>query len=107
MTLTEIQKQLPWGKPYSEKFNALDLPYKDFQHAIQHTMKALGKLSAIIEDADHGQGLFFPKEEVEKYLADVVICAIRAASVTPVIPINIEEAVIRRIEAKNGITLKK
>lgn len=107
MTLTEIQKQLPWGKFYSDKFRALDLPYKDFQHAITHTMKALGKLSAIIDDADHGEGMFFPPADVEKYLADVIICAIRAASVNPMGPIDIERAVIRRIETKNDVTLKK
>lgn len=107
MRLSEIQAQLPWGKFYSEKFTQLDLPYKDFQHAITHTMKALGKLAAIIDDADHAEGIFFPLSDVEKYLADVIICAIRAASVNPLGPIDIERAVIRRIESKNDVTLKK
>lgn len=107
MNLTDIQGQLPWGKFYSEKFKALDLPYKDFQHALMHTMKALGKLSAIIDDADHGDEPYFPKADVEKYLADVVICAIRAATVSPSGYIDIGEAVVRRIESKNGITLRQ
>ena len=103
-TIKEIQDLLPWGKFYSEEFRALPLPYKDFQHALMHVFKAAGKLAGIVDDADHGDA-FFPKEDVEKYLADVVICAIRAANVNPSGSFDLGEAVIRRIEGKNGIKL--
>lgn len=105
MNIRELQANLPWGRFYSQQFRALDLPYKDFQHALAHIAKASGKLFAMIDDADHGEPLAFQKSEVEKYLADLVICAIRAANVNPSGSFNLEEAVIRRIESKNGVKL--
>ena len=104
MDIAAIQARLPWGRFYSEQFKALDLPYKDFQHALAHVAKANGKLFAMIDDADHGDG-FFPKAEVEKYLADLVICAMRAANVNPSGAFDLGEAVVRRIEAKNGVKI--
>lgn len=103
-TLKEIQDRLPWGKLYSVEFRKLEHNYKDFQHALMHVFKAAGKLAGMVDDADHGD-TFFPKEDVEKYLADVVICAIRAASVNPTGAFDIGEAVLRRIEAKNGVKI--
>lgn len=105
MNITEIQEKLPWGKFYSERFRALDLPYKDFQHALAHVAKATGKLFAMIDDADHGVEPAFPKADVEKYLADLVICAIRAANVNPSGSFDLGAAVVRRIEDKNEVKL--
>jgi hypothetical protein len=45
------------------------------------------------------------RESAEKYLADLVICAIRMASVAPGGPIDLERAVIRRIESKNAVSI--
>lgn len=104
MDIETIQAKLPWGRFYSEQFKAMDLPYKDFQHALAHIAKATGKLFAMIDDADHGE-LSFQKEDVEKYLADLVICAIRAANTNPSGSFDLGAAVVRRIEAKNGVKL--
>jgi hypothetical protein len=104
MALSQIQKQLPWGKFYSEEFKLMNSPSKDFQHALWHVTKALGKLAGIIDDADHGD-TSFPRADVEKYLADIVICAVRAASVNPSGSIDIGEAVVGRIESKNEVKL--
>ncbi len=104
MDIVTLQQKLPWGRFYSAQFKALDLPYKDFQHALAHIAKASGKLFAMIDDADHGDG-FFPEEDVKKYLADLVICAMRAANVNPSGGFDLGEAVIRRIEEKNGVKL--
>ena len=104
MNIKELQERLPWGRFYSEQFKALNLPYKDFQHALAHIAKANGKLFAMIDDADHGEESF-RKEDVEKYLADLVICAIRAANVNPSGSFDLGSAVVRRIEAKNGVKL--
>jgi lipopolysaccharide biosynthesis protein len=45
-------------------------------HALVHLTKALGKLASAMNDAEHEQRANRP-EEVEKYLADLVICAAR------------------------------
>lgn len=50
----------------------------DTNHALVHMMKALGKVSAALNDAEHEQRA--PQaNEVDKYLADLVICAARFA----------------------------
>lgn len=50
----------------------------DTSHALMHMTKALGKVASALNDAEHEQRA--PRaEEVQKYLADLVICAARFA----------------------------
>lgn len=105
MNIATLQEKLPWSLAYGEGFKANPTTYKDFQHALTHIHKAAGKLAAIVEDADHDRAVFFHKADVEKYLADLVICAMRMANTNPTGVIDLERAVINRLELKNGITL--
>lgn len=68
-------------------------------------MKALGKLAALIEEADHDYATTFPKEELAKYLADLVICAHRMANKNTTGPIDMEAAILARMEIKMGTGL--
>lgn len=105
MNILEIQERLPWSIAYGEGFKLNPTTYKDFQHALVHISKASGKLWTMVEDADHDRESFFPKEDVEKYLADLVICAMRMANTNPTGPIDLQAAVIHRLESKNGVKL--
>ncbi len=101
-----LQDQLPWGaNDYSPEFQASPLYHKDFQHALIHILKALGKLSAFVEEADHTDGINFPYDEISKYLADVVICTVRMANTKPIAKVNLSRAVLDRIEEKMGVRL--
>lgn len=105
MTLSEIQKELEktWTlESYSEEFKAGKLPYRDFDHALKHVMKATGKLVSMVEEADHG-GESFPVQRVANYIADLVICGIRLASKHPYGQIDIESAVMARIREKADV----
>lgn len=105
MNILEIQERLPWSLAYGSHFKDSGTTYKDFQHALLHISKASGKLAAIVEDADHEREPFFPKEDVEKYLADLVICAMRMANTNPTGLIDLQQAVVHRLENKNGVKL--
>jgi hypothetical protein len=48
-------------------------------HALTHMMKALGMLASALNDAEHERREMRP-EEIEKYLADMVISAARFGS---------------------------
>lgn len=104
LTLREIQERLTtgWADTYGALFRASPVAYKDLQHAHLHVMKALGKLAALIEEADHDYATTFPKEEVAKYLADLVICAHRMANKNATGPIDMEAAILARMEVKMG-----
>jgi len=80
MTIAEIQEhvRLAWtNETYSKEFNGSGISHKDFGHALLHVMKAAGKLAAIVDDADHGKT---NTDQAGKLLADLVICAARAAN---------------------------
>jgi hypothetical protein len=50
----------------------------DTNHALVHMTKALGKVASALNDAEHEHRK--PRaDEIEKYLADLVICASRFA----------------------------
>lgn len=104
-----LQEQLPqlWtNEAYSKEFNAIPSQHKDFQHALLHIMKTTGKLASMVEEVDHMRcTLYFPKELAEKYLADLVICALRMAIKNPTGEIDLEKAVFDRIEEKMGVKL--
>lgn len=48
----------------------------DANHALVHLTKALGKIASALNDAEHEHRTPRP-EEIDKYLADLVICASR------------------------------
>lgn len=102
-----LQGELPkiWtDELYSAQFKASPSRYKDFDHALKHVTKALGKLIVTTEEQDHGEPPTVASE-VEKYLADLVICAVRLAITNPTGPIDLEAAVLDRIGKKMGVTL--
>ncbi len=101
LTLRNIQNQLPWTIKYSRDFHANPQSHKDFAHALTHVLKAAGKLAATVDDLDHRRE---SQDEYEKYIADLVICALRMANTAP-IPIDLHSAVINRLESKNEIKL--
>ncbi len=51
----------------------------DPNHALVHMTKALGKIASALNDAEHEQRAMQPGE-IDKYLADLVICAARFGS---------------------------
>ncbi|WP_061246650.1 hypothetical protein [Leptospira interrogans] len=109
MTLKELQLNLPWTVKYSEDFRSTPLTHKDFSHALHHVSKAAGKLHGFADDMDHNKDLALSvqPEEYGKYIADLVICALRLANTFPGRMIDLEDQVIKRIENKNGVLLIK
>ncbi len=106
-----LQEELPklWtDELYSKQFKSSPSPYKDFDHALKHVLKAAGKLLEMTEEADH-RGVPSPFEDTvsgfegsKKYLADLVISTVRMALTCPDGPIDLEQAVLDRIERKMG-----
>lgn len=109
LTLRELQTNLPWTIRYSADFRANPQPHKDFAHALIHVGKASGKLFALIDDMDHR------KETADNpairdfvpYLADLVVCALRAANTFPGGVVDLQRAVEKRLETKNGVKLPR
>lgn len=100
ITLRELQTQIPWTTHYHHDFRASPMAHKDFAHALLHVTKALGKLAAVVNDAEHGGSAFTP-EEVDRFVADLVVCALRMANTCPGRTIDLQRAVVDRIESKN------
>jgi hypothetical protein len=53
----------------------------DAGHALLHIQKAVGKIASALNDAEHEERTV-TREEVDRYLADLVICAARFAGGT-------------------------
>lgn len=103
-SLRALQTNLPWTVRYSQDFRATPLTHKDFTHALLHVAKALGKLTGLADDMDHDRAVADqPKlrEAYSKYLADLVVCALRAANVFPGGVVDLQKAVEDRIVEKN------
>lgn len=105
-TLQDMQLTLPWTVKYSRDYRSNPESHKDFRHAITHVMKATGKLCIIIDDYDHRRASEFDAK-AKDYLADLVICAMRAANVYPGGVINLMQAVQDRVTDKNFTNVKK
>jgi hypothetical protein len=103
-TLRELQTSLPWTVHYHRDFRASPMTHKDFGHALLHVFKAAGKLAALVDLAQHG-GCEFVAEDTDRYVADLVVCALRMANTCPGRTIDLERAVVERIETKNGVKL--
>ena len=104
-TIRELQCSLPWTAHYHRDFRATPQTHKDFGHALLHIHKAGGKLASIIDEAEHaGYDWADPsrRAEVEKYIADMVVCALRMANTCPDGAIDLQAAVERRLAAKNN-----
>lgn len=106
LTLREIQAQLPWSIHYKTSFRESPMPHKHFSHALTHVSKALGKLHSLVNEAEHA-GCDFTAEETDYLLADLIICAIRAANTIPNRVADIQRITEDRIEKKNGFKLKR
>jgi len=106
LTLRELQTQLPWTIHYHHDFRTSPMAHKDFGHALLHVVKATGKLSEIVNNAEH-KGSEFKPAEVDPYIADLVVCALRLANTIPGRILDLQQAVEKRIEMKNGVTLKR
>lgn len=64
-------------------------------HALVHMTKALGKIASAINDAEHDNRAPY-RIEVDKYLADLVICAAMFAGGV----VDLEEACVSRLAEK-------
>lgn len=103
-TLRELQTTLPWTVHYHRDFRSSPMAHKDFGHALTHVFKAAGKLAALVNEAEH-KGCEFKAEETDRYVADLVVCALRLANTCPGRTIDLQRAVQERIETKNGVKL--
>ena len=104
-TLQDLQVSLPWTIKYSRDFRSNPQPHKDFTHAIVHVGKALGKLFAFADDMDHDRDVALRPETLHRhrqYVADLVVCALRAANVYPGGPFDLHDAVVDRVRTKNA-----
>lgn len=104
-TLRELQASLPWTGHYHRDFRSTPMTHKDFSHALLHIHKAGGKLASIIDEAEHaGYAWESPanRADVQKYIADMVICALRMANTCPDGVIDLQRAVEERLVAKNN-----
>ena len=110
MDLRKLQLNLPWTIRYSRDFRANPQPHKDFAHAVLHAQKALGRLAELIDHMDHdrdvaGQSGDALRQEYGKFVADLIVCALRMANTFPGGTIDLQRAVIHRIETKNAVQL--
>lgn len=109
-TIRELQSGLPWTAHYHRDFRSSPMTHKDFGHALLHVLKASGKLAAIIDDAEHGGYDWADpakRADVEKYVADMVICALRMANTCPDGVIDLQRAVDERLTSKNNQLVAK
>jgi RES domain-containing protein len=109
-SVRELQSSLPWTAHYHRDFRATPMTHKDFGHALLHITKASGKLAAIIDDAEHGGYDWADpakRADVEKYVADMVICALRMANTCPDGVIDLQRAVEERLTSKNNQLVAK
>src|SRR5574338_372955 len=104
LTIRELQTNLPWTIHYHRDFRSSPMSHKDFGHALLHVTKACGKIASVINDAEHG-GSEFKSEEIDNYIADLVICALRMANTCPGRIIDLQTTVQKRIEDKNQMKL--
>lgn len=106
VSLRELQVNLPWTIRYSRDFRASPVPHKDFAHALHHVSKAAGRLHELADDCDHDRDVADAKdlrERYARYVADLVVCALRIANTFPGGVVDLEAAVVARIEDKNGV----
>lgn len=109
-SVRELQSSLPWTAHYHRDFRSNPQTHKDFGHALLHILKAAGKLAAIVDDAEHGGydwADLAKRADVEKYVADMVICALRMANTCPDGVIDLQRAIDERLTSKNNQLVAK
>jgi hypothetical protein len=99
MLIQQLQTEMkPWTvEPHFE--NNPD-PAFMFKHALFHATKATGKIAGAADDHDHNGAKIDPAvsfHECNKYLADLVICAMKMASEAS---IDLQKAVEFRMREK-------
>lgn len=104
-TIREFQATLPWGAhEYGQPFRARTDPQRDAHHALLHVHKAGGKLAGLLDDLDHNDEVValggLRDHDAGKYLADLLICALRVANTWPGGPIDLSAALERRLAEK-------
>jgi hypothetical protein len=74
MSIKNLQKEVNnrWNKQINNPCYNCDTN----QHMIVHMAKALGKIASVLNDAEH-ENRQPTADEVQMYLADLVICAAR------------------------------
>lgn len=102
LTIRELQTKLPWTVKYSSDFRANPQSHKDFAHALTHAIKAAGRIAEFVDDIDHRRE---SELQVDKYVADLVVCALRMANTHPGRMIDLQKAVQDRLETKNEVKL--
>lgn len=103
-SLRKLQTTLPWTIKYSQDYRSNPQPHKDFTHALVHTAKALGKLMGLADDMNHDRTTALQSglaAAYSKYIADLVVCALRAANTFPGGKVDLQREVEHRIESKN------
>lgn len=109
MNIKDLQTSLPWTIKYSQDFRSSPQTHKDFAHTCHHVSKAMGHLHALADDMDHDREIAADptlRDRYGKYIADLVVCALRMANTFPGGILDLEAAVIDRIESKNGVKLR-
>lgn len=102
LTIADLQKAIAEGwtdDGYSGQFKASPSSYKHFDHALKHIRKAAQALENMTEAADHGEISFTP-ELIRKYVADIIISAVRLWNVSPAGPLAVDQAVVARMDKK-------
>jgi len=92
MDLKELQEAVNarWGEQEDNPCHG-----SDKAHALVHMMKAVGKIAAVQNDAEH-ERRGVQGDEVGKYLADLVICAARFGCGV----VDLDEACAARLQEK-------
>lgn len=108
LTIRELQTNLPWTIRYSQDFRSSAMTHKDFAHTLHHVSKAVGKLHGLADDMDHDRAKADDsnlRTDYGKYIADLVVCALRLANTFPGGVVDLQGATQDRIEGKNGVKL--
>jgi len=102
-SLGHLQSHQPWTIPYSTEFqrsrktNAV----RQITHDLLHVMKAVGRMAAECEKADHVmKGVSYPT--FRDNLPDLVICALHIAQY---VGVDLETEVIATMERHNGVQI--
>jgi len=107
-SLSALQAALPWGNRYTRAFFDNPQAHKHFAHALVHIVKAAGALASLVDELEHEATPTLPsvqglRELHKRYLADVVISALRAANTFPGGALDLDAEVAARM-AGNAAT---
>lgn len=108
MNLSELQKVLPWSLKYTSRFlESQDLEtHRYLMHDSMHIIKSMGQIASLAEKIDHGNPPNLSQEELADKVADLVICALHMAKTNPFGEFDLEEAVINKLEKRNGVKIR-